>query len=476
MYGLKDRVSAALRGAGAPVGPRQHVFPNHTVVEERQISEGGFAFIWASRDVRTGEKLALKNILCQNALQYAKAMREVELLDRLPNHPNLVKYYGHTVVELGHQVKEVILLFEMCSGGHLLDLLDRYSGQLGEKRILAIFTDICKAVDVLHAQSPPIQHRDLKVENILFASDGTLRLCDFGSWSDARVDIGSLDKHGLAEIGEEIDRHTTMMYRPPEMVDFFRGAAISEKVDVWMLGCLLYTLMYYRHPFQDESSLAIANVRYDFPPSPQYSRQLQEMVRWLLTRDPNDRPSTKELLRELTGSPVKPGGEWSSASAADNGWPGASVPEPRDGWANFPHGQQAPALLPQVASQAAPQGAAGHEYEWPVMANPWPTEPWSSTAATTPVDARAHPRDKSKRRPVVANPWPTEPWGSTAPVDARAHPRERRSRSAPKDVTAWPNFEAPAGKHHPASAERPVSAAAFMTKLAKTRRAQTTGS
>ncbi|CAE7169396.1 Gak [Symbiodinium pilosum] len=37
-----------------------------------------------------------------------------------------------------------------------------------------------------------------------------------------------------------------MIYRPPEMVDFYAEFPISEKVDVWMIGCILYTLMFYR--------------------------------------------------------------------------------------------------------------------------------------------------------------------------------------------------------------------------------------
>ena len=43
---------------------------------------------------------------------------------------------------------------------------------------------------------------------------------------------------------EHIAKYTTMMYRPPEMVDFYQQFVISEKVDVWMLGCILFTLMF----------------------------------------------------------------------------------------------------------------------------------------------------------------------------------------------------------------------------------------
>merc|ERR1719162_431813 len=92
-----------------------------------------------------------------------------------------------------------------------------------------------------------------------------------------------------------------MMYRPPEMVDFFQQAEISEKVDMWMLGCILFTLMFCRHPFQDESSLAISNARYSLPASPRYSDKLQDLTHWLLAQDPVHRPSAHQLLTVLDG-------------------------------------------------------------------------------------------------------------------------------------------------------------------------------
>ncbi|CAE8662753.1 unnamed protein product, partial [Polarella glacialis] len=281
---------------------RQYSIGGRTVVEDRQISEGGFAFVWLAHDVVSHEELVLKKILCQDKAALTMAQREVDLLERLPQHPNLVRYYGHTILGTeGKKTKEAILLFEICPGGHLLDLLDRAQGVLGEDRILAVFAEVVAGVAVLHAMRPAIQHRDLKVENVLLGADGKFKLLDFGSWSDECSDTASLDKHAISALQEHIERYTTMMYRPPEMVDFFNQFVISEKVDIWMLGCILFTLMFYRHPFQDESALAIANARYNFPSTPEYSQKLQDLSHWLLARDPGDRPTSRELLQILHG-------------------------------------------------------------------------------------------------------------------------------------------------------------------------------
>lgn len=39
------------------------------------------------------------------------------------------------------------------------------------------------------------------------------------------------------------------MYRPPEIVDPYLKYKVDTKVDLWMTGCVLYTMAYFVHPF-----------------------------------------------------------------------------------------------------------------------------------------------------------------------------------------------------------------------------------
>ena len=48
------------------------------------------------------------------------------------------------------------------------------------------------------------------------------------------------------------------MYRPPEMADLYLKYKIDENVDIWMLGCVAYTMAFYNHPFLECSKLAIS--------------------------------------------------------------------------------------------------------------------------------------------------------------------------------------------------------------------------
>jgi AP2-associated kinase len=71
-----------------------------------------------------------------------------------------------------------LILMEYCAGGHLVDFLNtRLQNRLSEYEALHIFSQVCQAVSHLHSQRPQaIIHRDIKVENVLIATDGTFKL------------------------------------------------------------------------------------------------------------------------------------------------------------------------------------------------------------------------------------------------------------------------------------------------------------
>lgn len=113
-------------------------------------------------------------------------------------------------------------------------------------------------MDVLHSRSPPVAHRDLKLENILVARDRSYRLCDFGSTSLHR---GPVRRDELGAMEADLQRFTTAAYRAPEQVDMFSGEPMDERVDIWAIGCIIYTVAFAKHPFADVGNLGILNGR-----------------------------------------------------------------------------------------------------------------------------------------------------------------------------------------------------------------------
>ena len=67
---------------------------------------------------------------------------------------------------------------------------------------------------------------------------------------------------------ERISKYSTSIYRAPEMVDLFQRRTISEKVDIWALGCILYSMAFNVHPFQEGGNLAIVNCTCSAPALP----------------------------------------------------------------------------------------------------------------------------------------------------------------------------------------------------------------
>jgi serine/threonine protein kinase len=94
----------------------------------------------------------------------------------------------------------------------------------------------------MHYQSPPLIHRDLKVENILLSPPQTYKLCDFGSTTKPlpREKVPS-SVEGLQKVELEINKTTTLQYRAPELVDVWGRKGYDEKIGTFRLGSFIFT-------------------------------------------------------------------------------------------------------------------------------------------------------------------------------------------------------------------------------------------
>jgi AP2-associated kinase len=262
--------------------------------EIKLISQGGYAYVFQVRDVATGELFALKKMICQNNERLKTARNEINILKSLPNHGNILRLYESDIVKVsdGHHV---YILLELCEEGSLFDLMMKHeTTKLNEKQIIFIMREVCEGVKALHTCEPPIVHRDLKIENVLLHNK-KFKLCDFGSCSSRTVDFSQVSPKEFAFYEEEYDKNTTLMYRPPEMCDPYQKYIVNDRVDIWMIGCMLFTLCFYKQPFQEASKLSIVNGAYTFPKDHNYPEKLVDIIRMMLTPNPIDRPSIDEL-------------------------------------------------------------------------------------------------------------------------------------------------------------------------------------
>lgn len=178
---------------------------------------------------------------------------------------------------------------------HALDIAGR----------LRLFAQVCAAVRYAHQHF--VVHRDLKPNNVLVTSDGTVKLLDFGI---AKV----LDPTRLVD--ETIQGPLTPTYASPEQLT---GGTVTTASDVYSLGVILYRLLAERSPYPADSNtpalLARAIAEYEVsPPSVVTGHRalrgdLDAIVLRAMEKDPRRRyesiePLAEDVRRYLSGLPV----------------------------------------------------------------------------------------------------------------------------------------------------------------------------
>ncbi|KNC99838.1 NAK/BIKE protein kinase [Spizellomyces punctatus DAOM BR117] len=266
------------------------------VVVERFLAQGGFAHVYVVLVGNEQFQAVLKRGACPDQESLKDLEKEIHFMRQLNGHKNIVKYVDSSIQKARNGGFEVFILMEYCRGGHLVDFLNtRLSNRLTEPEILTIFSDVCEAVAHMHYSNPPIIHRDIKVENVLIANDG-YKLCDFGSATTQIVLPGtSMSAADIRLLEDEIGKYTTLQYRAPELCDLYQKRGLTEKMDMWALGVLLYKLCFFTTPFEDSGTLAILNVRYTMPSHPSYSRNLLNLIELMLVADVSARADIYQI-------------------------------------------------------------------------------------------------------------------------------------------------------------------------------------
>jgi serine/threonine kinase 16 len=139
----------------------------------------------------------------------------------------------------------------------------------------------------------------------MIADDGlTPVLMDFGSMVRARKHIAT--RQQALELQDLAAEQSTMPYRAPELFDVKTDSIITEKVDVWSLGCTLFALLYGYSPFEpptesalvgDSIALAVTQGNFKFPEGVggYVEWGAKKIVGMCLVVDPDERPGVKEV-------------------------------------------------------------------------------------------------------------------------------------------------------------------------------------
>lgn len=176
--------------------------------------------------------------------------------------------------------------------------------------IATIFHQIVDAVDYVHYKG--LIHRDLKPSNIFFSQDGQIKIGDFGLVTDM-ADIPNMitkcgDKTGLPSCARHTQQVGTHLYMSPEQL---QGLPYDFKVDIYSLGLIFFELLVY-FATEMERIMTLRSLREGKYPEefPQEHPQEYELLKKMLSPNPQERPATNELkvkLNEILKLPDLPG-------------------------------------------------------------------------------------------------------------------------------------------------------------------------
>ncbi|KAI8051709.1 kinase-like domain-containing protein [Thamnidium elegans] len=297
--GIDSMNSPPLPPGAMPAGTRLQV-GKYQVIVHNFIAEGGFAHVYIARIEGKSGYVVLKRVAVPDGERLKMVEKEIAFMRRLGDHKNIVRYYESRIDALPVGGFEALILMEYCPGGGVIDLMNRRLQQrLTEPEILQIFSDVAEALAYMHYCNPPVLHRDLKVENILILNQDHYKLCDFGSASLSKGQYIPTSLRDVQKLEDDIQRHTTLQYRSPEMIDVYQKKPVNEKADIWAMGVLLYKLCYYTTPFEEEGQLAILNARYTIPSSPMFSEGLRRLIVSMLQEDQDRRPNIYQVLNAV---------------------------------------------------------------------------------------------------------------------------------------------------------------------------------
>lgn len=250
------------------------------------IGIGGMANVYRCYDTIDDREVAIKILKDEflNNEEFIRRFKNESKAIAVLSHPNIVKVYD---VSFGDMIQYIVM--EYIDGITLKEYINQQN-VLTWKETVHLVTQVLAALS--HAHSKGVVHRDIKPQNMMLLSDGTIKVTDFG--------IARFSNSTRTMTEQAIG---SVHYIAPEQA---KGDITDGKTDIYSIGIMMYEMLTGKLPFDGENAVSVALMHLQVePPAPRsinasIPEGIEEIILKAMQKQPVDRyQSAQDMLADI---------------------------------------------------------------------------------------------------------------------------------------------------------------------------------